>query len=657
MSVDTTKFWARNAVILPPTARSKAAEGQTDTEETFRVRWTTGATVVRYGFTDEGFEAFEEVLEVPGASLDRLNAGAPLLDSHRSRAIESVIGSVVPGSASIDGTDGYADVRLSAAPSAADAATKIREGSVRSVSVGYSIDAYRWERQKNALSRLVVSRWTPLELSAVPIPADAGAQFLRALGAPTGGKMSEETSAVVPPVAQIVQPDLSALRAEERARVRYCEEFAARQGLPREVSDEIIARGLPQADTISALWDEASKRSAASGPTPSGISITRDAGDTFGDAARAAVLCRLAESLPTEALRGVVATSEDRAKAGQYLRAPSAELAREALQYRGVRLDKWASHRELICTAADFHGGAAILAGSRAMNKTDLPGIFVDAINVAVIRLTKAAPADWLAFCQQYNPKTHGTIHLPMLGAIGLLQSVTTGQESPNLSFGDSKETAETATYTGTLELDMDMLADDQYGDIARLVQGIGAAIPDTRENTVFAVVATNPTMSDSVAFYHSSHGNLASSGAAPTAATLGDADDAMYAQTGVNGQALAIRPSVFLGSSATCRTVEQLLGRTVTPAIPTSLSTPVAESVGAGIQKIIRHPLLTGNAWYLMAGGLSAPIVYGSPQNNLVPQVVSEYDARRRQQAITVTDQFYAAAIVWRGAYKNTGA
>ena len=145
---------------------------------TIDIVWTTGATVRRYDYWD-GSE-YDEVLSLePGAvRLDRLNAGAPFLDTHCSYGLDNVIGSVVPGSASVKDGQGTAKIQLSKAPGVADTVQKISEGVIRNVSVGYwTHKIVKTEADDGVVARWNVTDWEPLEISAVPIPADAGSQI------------------------------------------------------------------------------------------------------------------------------------------------------------------------------------------------------------------------------------------------------------------------------------------------------------------------------------------------------------------------------------------------------------------------------------------------------------------------------------------------
>jgi len=154
-----------------------------DKTNTIDVIWTTGATVRRFSWMDGEFD--EELIVSPNAvRMDRLNAGAPFLDTHGQWSLTDVIGSVVRGSARIEASKGLATVKLSAAPDAADRVARIKEGTVSNISVGYRIHAVERKETDGKVPLHRVVDWEPWELSAVPIPADPGAQVRSAGGKP-----------------------------------------------------------------------------------------------------------------------------------------------------------------------------------------------------------------------------------------------------------------------------------------------------------------------------------------------------------------------------------------------------------------------------------------------------------------------------------------
>lgn len=166
-------------VNLPQHLRSAnlRAASYDETANTVDIVWTTGADVLRMDYFDG---TYVERLNVEAGSvrLDRLNSGAPLLDTHNSYQLASVIGSVVPGTARIEDGKGLATVKLSRAEGCADIVQNIRDGIIANISVGYNVHAFtRTEAADGSPAVMTATDWEPVELSAVPVPADPGAQI------------------------------------------------------------------------------------------------------------------------------------------------------------------------------------------------------------------------------------------------------------------------------------------------------------------------------------------------------------------------------------------------------------------------------------------------------------------------------------------------
>lgn len=166
-------------VIQLPLMRRDAelrADSFNEADFTLDVCWTTGATGRRYSWSDGAYDE-ELVVSANAVRLERLNAGAPLLNAHSSWDCSSVIGVAVSGSARIVGGEGIARVQLSRAPGDADIVQKIRDKIIRNTSVGYVRHAIEKKERDGAVPLWRVTDWEPYELSAVPIGFDAGSQF------------------------------------------------------------------------------------------------------------------------------------------------------------------------------------------------------------------------------------------------------------------------------------------------------------------------------------------------------------------------------------------------------------------------------------------------------------------------------------------------
>ena len=151
------------------------------------------------------------------ADLSRLNDSAPLLFNHD---VDRVIGVVERAYIDDKRRRGYARVRFSKNQFAQQVLADVKDGILRNVSFGYSIDKME---ERNGGGDYVATAWSPYEVSVVAIPADAHQ---------TGfGRQMEPTTTAAPaaptpdplPNMESATPDLAVVRAEaveaERSRI------------------------------------------------------------------------------------------------------------------------------------------------------------------------------------------------------------------------------------------------------------------------------------------------------------------------------------------------------------------------------------------------------------------------------------------------------
>jgi len=154
---------------------------------TVNVIFSTGAAVRRLRWTGwDSAVPFDEILTISREAInfDRLNAGAPALDSHSTWSTFSQVGVIERGW--IEGTNALATIRFPKA--GIDAAADrmfglVSDDIIRNVSVGYTIDKVRIIAAAKAgeIEKRIAERWTPHEISWVTVPADADAQKVRGL--------------------------------------------------------------------------------------------------------------------------------------------------------------------------------------------------------------------------------------------------------------------------------------------------------------------------------------------------------------------------------------------------------------------------------------------------------------------------------------------
>ena len=150
------------------------------------------------------------------ADLDRLNDSAPLLFNHDP---DRVIGVVERAYIDEKKRRGYTQVRFSRNEFAQQVLSDVKDGILRNVSFGYSID----KMEEREGGDFVATSWRPYEVSVVSIPADPGVGIGRSLV----DSETEQAASAAPipsvPAMENTAPDLQQVRAEaaeaERSRI------------------------------------------------------------------------------------------------------------------------------------------------------------------------------------------------------------------------------------------------------------------------------------------------------------------------------------------------------------------------------------------------------------------------------------------------------
>ena len=154
--------------------------------------------------------------EKGAADLDRLNDSAPLLFNHDP---DRVIGVVERAYIDEKKRRGYTQVRFSRNDFAQQVLSDVRDGILRNVSFGYSID----KMEEREGGDFVATSWRPYEVSVVSIPADPGVGIGRSLLDSEPAKAASAAPIPSVPAMENTAPDLQQVRAEaaeaERSRI------------------------------------------------------------------------------------------------------------------------------------------------------------------------------------------------------------------------------------------------------------------------------------------------------------------------------------------------------------------------------------------------------------------------------------------------------
>ena len=228
--------------------------------------------------------------EMSAAALERLNDGAPLLFNHDPDRIVGVV-----ERAWVDGKKkrGYAKVRFSRNKLAQEVLDDVKDGILRGVSFGYSIDEME-EREGS----MVATRWSPYEISVVSIPADPTVGMGRSL-------LTEET----------MQPEET--KIEDETTESIVDEVRSQAAPAASPTPTPMENTTPDVEVIRSKAAEAERNRIAAinalGDKHQMQDLAReliDGGRTL-DEARAAVLDKLGQSPVEQPIRSQDMTQND----------------------------------------------------------------------------------------------------------------------------------------------------------------------------------------------------------------------------------------------------------------------------------------------------------------------------------------------------------
>lgn len=143
-------------------------------KRTVELVWSTGAAVKRADWITERTYIEELSMNAAHVRLNRLNMGAPLLNSHGRWGLGDVLG-VVEKAWLADG-EGRAIVRFSSKPDADMVWRDVVDGIIRNVSVGYKVHKFQdVTKPGETIPTYRAIDWEPEEISLVSVGADAAA--------------------------------------------------------------------------------------------------------------------------------------------------------------------------------------------------------------------------------------------------------------------------------------------------------------------------------------------------------------------------------------------------------------------------------------------------------------------------------------------------
>jgi hypothetical protein len=586
--------------------------------------WYTGATVKRQSW--DGPYNLTLSMKPEHVQMERLQSGkAPLLDSHSDWSLKDLIGIIEKAS-----LDGSARVRFSNRPEVDPIWQDVQDGIIRNASVGAAIHKLKeTTKEGDAMKSYLAVDWEPLEVSLVPIGADPNAglnfdgqdqlQQLRAKAQKGNSGMETNQTGVN---AGVVSQDVEQIRQIGMA----CH-------LPADFVQGAIATGITLENARNLFIDEAARRSDAQGGPISSVrsELVRDSGDTMRLAMEETLFARMSGKRPSEIGR-------------EYAGARISDMARDLLISRGVRVST--------------RNSAEIVKIALSHSTSDFPNLLQGTGQRVLGQAYQAAQPAIKTVARQSSVQDFRAKSILRLGEAPALVLVP---ESGELHQGTRAEFAESYrayTYGRLFGLTRQAIVNDDLGAFSDFISAFGQSAAGLEAQVLVDLLTSNaglgPTLTDTKVLFHTDHGNISGSGAAPDATSLAAARLALRTTTGLDGATIIeVAPRYLLLPAALESDGEKILAQ-LYPA-ETSNVNPFS-----GKLQLLVEPRLDAadkHRWYIFGDPAVFPVLeYAYLEGYTGPRIESREGWETLGVEFRCYEDFGAGAIGYRGSYTNAG-
>lgn len=359
---------------------------------------------------------------------------------------------------------------------------------------------------------------------------------------------------------------------------------------------------------------------------PNAVSIHAGNGNIVGDSVRAAVMARA----------GYEVAQADNAYNGFTLR----ELARASLTDRGIGIMGQSSPMAMV--------GLAFTHSS-----SDFGNILMDVAHKAALLGWDDAEETFDKWTRKGALSDFKTAHRIGLGTFPNLHKVRPGAEYKYVTVADHGEPIALATYGNLFSIDRQAIINDDMSMLTRIPQEMGSAARSTLGDLVWAVLTSNPKMSDGKTLFNDQHKNLVNSPL--TIDGLDKARQAMRLQKS-GERTLNIRPAFMLTPVALESRATQLIKSASVPGADANsgINNPIRNFV-----EVISEPRLDdSNAaeWYLTAAAGRDTIEVAYLDGVEAPYLEQQQGFTIDGAAFKVRIDAGVAPLDHRGLVKSTG-
>ncbi len=621
-----------------------------EADRTIDLVWTTGAKGLRH---DWDIGPYFEELSLEGAAVDltRMKEGAPLLAVHNDRSLDAVIGVVEkvwfePGK-------GLAKVRFDDEPESDKVFRKIKKKILRNVSVGYTVQKYEKVSDAEAETPTYrATRWTPMELSIVPIGFDGGAKTRNNEIVNESEVEVIETSPELskPSEVEILsrsEPTKESLQMTEAELKDLAEKQAQEAKLAERTRNKEIRSMVKEAGLEDSLAEDMIERDISANEAKKNV-------EAFKRAIEQSEKTRVASTVRVE----VGSESDSKRREGfeasilHRMDPKNFPVTEEAKQFIGKSLLR---QSEIVVPRYSMESDATY--ATRVMSSSDLPLALANVAEKSLQKVYELQPktfTQWTRSDTLRNYKSHSQVKS---GDFGSLLERPEGKPFEQASFGEKNETVQLKDWGVMHAFTSQMLTNDDMSVINRLASGGGIAVARLENSQAYSALTTNKTMQDGGLLYNTTaitttggHANLGTAGAI-SSTTVAEAYKLMRKQkTTDRRDFLNLTPIYFV-----CGPDQEVTARTFFAAL--NPATRAEVNIFQGSMSVIVDPELTGNQYYFLSNPSQIDtVVCYRLEGQESPQIESRIDFNTNSLQLKVAHAFIAAPMDWRGIVKNAG-
>ncbi len=627
---------------------------------TIDVVFATEYPVLRMGW--DGM--FNEILECSpqAVMIERLNSGAgPVLDTHDRYSVKTQLGAVEPGSVSIKSKQCRCTIRLSKREDVNGVWQDIEDGILRNISVGYNTYEVTIEEKQGEIPTYTATRWEPMEVSLVPVPADYNSKIrssenthevtiINNNNSKNTTMAKERNDADQTPVAETT--------TETRQASNNSQPNAGDINQQDEKGKTIKAERFRSAEIIKAC------RTAK---LPESFALTLIEGDLSIDECRAQIINKMAEK--TQDISGaqttvkVSADETDKRRTGLEKSiinrvSPKEVSAADAGEYRGMSLIDIA--REcLTATGESVRGLTAREVASKALglvrsgySTSDFPLILGNVFNKRLRKQYELQTRTFTPWASQTTATDFKEMSRLSLGDM-VFEAVSEGGEYKSESLAESAEKYKVAKWGRIVVINWEAIVNDDLNAFSRIPQILAGAAAQKQSDIVYGILLDNPKMSDNVDLFHAAtHKNLTSPGTDISIDSLGVGRAMMRKQKSLKDKNhLNISPKFLIVGPDKEQKALQFTSSNYVAAQNGNIN------VWAGMLQPIVENRITGNPWFLAADPSTIDTIEYAFLDGEELYTEERIAFEKDGLEIKARMVFGAKAIDHRGLYKNAGA